>query len=127
MVIDVENYFCSGYPFLLFDGNKIGLRVKPWWDRYRSRTISRLKSCKRCICQVAVTKEIKGVQSIQLGDNPLYAQISSPFWYYSLFNKSPTVTARCSAKSQPHKNNYFTSLLNFYVMDPYCQHLSSTI
>jgi hypothetical protein len=30
MVIDVENYFRSGYPFLLFDGNKIALLVEPW-------------------------------------------------------------------------------------------------
>jgi hypothetical protein len=32
--------------------------------------MSRSKSCKRCICQVTGTKEIKGIPSIQLGDNP---------------------------------------------------------
>jgi len=113
MVIDVENYFRSAYPFLLFDGNKIGGRVQPWYGRYRPRTVSRSTSCKRCICQVVGTKEIKGLPSIQFGDKPLYSQISSPFWYYSLSNKKVCRFRSLLCYSEPHKNKYFTSLIVF--------------
>ena len=67
MVIAVGNYFRSAYPFLLFDGNEIGLRVEPWRRQYRPRTISPSQSCNRCTFQVARTREIKRYRVYRLG------------------------------------------------------------